>query len=425
MNKSAAQPAPAAATREPWFPASAWRPLGLVLFLALALRLVYCFVVNPVLSKTWGAELGWTVEGKIAFDPYDQIARNLVLGKGYVDDTQRRNFERPPGYVFFLAGLYTLWGFDLWKIQLAQAVLDTVSCLLVFLIAARVLRDHRLAVAAAVFYALYYKMINMVTRPMSETLYVSLLLAFLLLFVLSFSRNAYAIAAGFALGLVTLTKPITLLFPAVAAVFYLLWSRRDGWRRTLLLVIPFLLLTAPVVVRNGIETGRFFFALGGGKIFYMGAVIDYSKPLRGEEMRLVKEIQRDSPTFPYDPEVDARLGAAALHRVRAAPLEYTGRVAYRLYLFWTYPDYSTPLMAVKTFLGLAFTVVLCALATRGVVAAQANGVAVASLLSVLLYSYGLHALIYAHPRYSLPVFPILFVFAPAGILALWRRWRRV
>jgi 4-amino-4-deoxy-L-arabinose transferase-like glycosyltransferase len=403
------------------FAARSLKPLVLVFALALVVRLVYCFGISPLLNRRAGAELGWTVNGKIAFDPYDQIARNLVEGKGYVDDTLRRNYERPPGYVFFLAGLYRLWGFDLWKVQIAQAVLDSASCVLVFLITALLFRDRRLAVWAAAFHALYYKMINMVTRPMSETLFAFLLLVFVLLFVLSFSSDLSAFAAGTALGLTTLTRPVTLLFPVVAAVLYLVRLRRHGWRRFLLLLVAFLLVTAPVVVCNGVETGHFFFALGGGKILYMGAVIDYSKPIRNEEMRLVNEIQKESPAFPYDADVDAKLGAAALRRIEAAPLAYAGRVLYRLYLFWTYPDYSTPLMAVKTLVGLLFSGGVCALAIFGMIAARAKKVAVAPLLSVVLYSYGLYALFYAHPRYSLVVLPILFVFAPAGAAALWRR----
>ncbi len=402
--------------------AAAHGALGAVLLLALIVRLAYCFVIGPALVKGRAADLGWImVNGRIGTDPYDQIARNLVAGKGYVDDTGRRNYERAPGYVLFLAGSYRLWGSEPWKVQLLQSVLDTASCLLVFLLAMRVLGDRAVALLAALLYAVYYKMVNMVSRPMSETLYVFLILVFLLLFVESFPKARFAFAAGAGLGLATLTRPVTLLFPAVAVVLYLLRGRRDGLRRAVPFALAFALTCVYVPLQNYRETGRVFFGLGGGKIMYMGTAIDYSKPFRGEEQRLVDEIQRDAPTFPYEPRVDAAFGSEALRRIAAAPWAYAGRVAYRLYLFWVYPDFSTPLMAVKSSAGLLLSLAVCALAAFGVVAARAAGAAVAPLLSLVLYCYALYALIYATPRYAMPFVPVLFILASAGALAAWRR----
>ena len=393
-----------------------------VLVVALVLRLAYCFIIGPALVRNSAQDIGWLmVNGKIASDPYDQIARNIVLGKGYVDDSGRRNYERPPGYVLFLAGGYWLWGFDLWKVQLAQSVLDTVTCLLVFLLASRVLRDRQASLLAALLYAFFYKIINMVSRPMSETFYVFVLLVFLLLFVVSFSRSAFSFPAGLGLGLVTLTKPVTLLFPVVVVVLYLLRGRRSGLQRAVPFVLAFALTCFYPLLSNYRETGRLFFALGGGKIAYMGTAIDYSKTFRVEEQRLVDEIQRDAPDFPYEAEVDARLGSVAIHRILAAPWAYVERVAYRLFLFWVYPDCSTPLRAAKTSVGLLFSLVMCALAVYGAVVARAAGALLSPLVSLFLYCYGLYSLFYTTTRYASPLFPIVFILAAVGAMTLWRR----
>ena len=421
MSENADHTAPRTSTGSIERLAGAPGALGAVLLVALILRLAYCFILGPALVRHRAADLGWlVVNGRIASDPYDQIARNIVLGKGYVDDSGRRNYERAPGYVLFLAGGYRLWGFELWKVQLAQSVLDTLSCLLVFLVAMRVLRDHQAALLAAGLYAVYYKMINMVSRPMSETLYVFLLLLFLLLFVISFPRAGFSFTAGLGLGLVTLTRPITLFFPAVVVGLYLLRGWKGGVRRAVPFVLAFGLACFYLPLRNYRETGRLFFGLGGGKIAYMGAVIDYSKVFRGEEQRLVDEIQRDAPSFPYDVEVDSRLGTTAIRTILAEPWAYAGRVAYRLYLFWVYPDYSTPLMAAKSSLGLLFSLVMCGLAVYGAGVARAAGALLSPLVSLFLYCYGLYALIYATPRYATPLFPILFILAAMGAMTLWR-----
>lgn len=394
------------------------RLLAVILVLSFGLRLVYCLAIfAPVLHQR-GEELGWVVNGKLAVDPYDSIAKNIVAGKGYVDDTGRVNFERTPLYTFSLALIYGSWGSELWKLQVVQSILDTVTCFLIFYLAWKVLKSGTAALLAAAFYAVYFKMIAEVARPETETLYILVLLAFLALWVASFQKHRWAFPAGISLGLLTLCKPITLLFPAVVVAVYFFRAKPFRLKKAGLFLIGFLICVLPLFVRNYLREGRVFFSTGGGKMLYMGTVIDYSRNFRNEEQRLIKDINAKY-AFPYRVEDDNALRNLAVRNIVKDPWGYLRRVAIRFYLFWTYPDYSTPMMALKSFLVLGFNLSLLLLAFWGAVLARKKRLCVAPFLAIFLYIYLAYALIYAYSRYSLPLFPVIFMFSSYGIVRLW------
>lgn len=394
------------------------RLLAVILGLSLGLRLVYGLVIfAPVLHQR-GEELGWVVDGRMAVDPYDSIAKNILAGKGYVDDSGRLNFERLPLYTFFLAFIYGSWGPEIWKLQVVQSILDTITCFLIFYLARKVLKSGTAALLAASFYAVYFKMIAVVARPETETLYILVLMAFLALFTSSLDKNILALPAGIGLGLLTLCKPITLVFPLVAAGVYYLKGKPVRLKKVILFLSGFMICVLPLFVRNDLLAGRIFFSTGGGKMLYMGTVIDYSKNFRNEERRLIKNINAKY-AFPYRVEDDNALRNLAVRNIVRDPWGYLRRVATRVYLFWTYPDYSTPMMALKSLLILGFNLSLLLLAFWGTLLAGKKGLSVAPFLGIFLYLYLAYALIYAYSRYSLPLFPMIFMFSSYGIVHLW------
>ncbi len=393
------------------------RGILFVLGLALSLRLGYClFVFAPLLEKK-GEELGWVADGKLAVDPYDTIARNVLAGKGYVDETGRRNLERLPLYPYFLVLIYKMFGSELWKLQVVQSLLDTLSCFLIFRISLKVLRDQTAALLAAALYAVYFKMIVAAARPETEIFYTFLLLVFLLVFIHSFARLGSAFLSGIALGLVTLVKPITFLFPLAAAGLYLFRARVRRAERTLLLAAGFLITILPQLLNNYLAEGRLFYSSGGGKMLYMGTVIDYSKNFREEESRLVREIN-SRYSFSHRLEDDRELGRMAVRNILKDPWAFFKRLAYRAYLFWTYPDYSTKLMALKTVLILVFNGLLLLLAALGFYLSVRRRLFYEPFLLLFLYIYSVYVVTYAYSRYALPLFPILFIFSAYEVVHL-------
>lgn len=396
----------------------------LILFLALSLRLIFSLVVFPSLMAQKGDELGWMEKGRMAVEPYSTIAKNILSGKGYVDNDKpsRINFERLPLYIYFLVAVYKLWGPELWKLQIIQSVLDTLSCLFIFIISMRIFHnDKSSALLAAFLYAVYFKMINLVSRPLTETLFILLLLIFIIIFLDSFKKDLFALWAGILLGMLTLIKPITLLFPIVVVLFYIFKLKKNWFKRIILFSVGFGIFILPYIIRNYVMEGQVFFATGGGKALYMGAVIDYSNDFRHEELRLMNKIKAHYDV-PHNIEDDKELARKAINIIIDNPWEYIKKVAYRFYLFWTYPDYTTKMMALKTTLVLIFNIILIVLTVFGLYLSKKNAILFSPFLGLIFYFYTIFVFIYSHSRYSLPLYPILFLFSTYGIIHLLRKY---
>lgn len=392
-----------------------------ILLMALSLRLLFCLVLYPPILSKKGRELGWTIEGQLAVDPYNLIARNLISGKGYVSDSDHIDYERLPLYIYFLVAVYKIWGTEQWKFQVIQSLLDTISCFLIFLISFRIFKDKNAALLAAFAYALYFKTIQTVTSPIPETLFVLLLLIYLYVFILSLKKNKLALLSGIVLGTMTLCKPITMIFPLVAGIFYIANLKRNAIKTTVMMLAGFLLIITPLYVRNYLWEGKVFFSTGAGKMLYLGTAIDYTKNFRSEDLRLLKEI-RNTYSYPYIPEVDNRLKKIAMERIIQDPWGYIKRLSHRLYLFWIYPDFSTRMMAIKTVLVSLFNLIMILLTALGFYYAKKRRILYQPFLLVIAYFYIIYILIFAGSRYSLPLFPILFIFGAYSLMVIIRKF---
>ena len=71
-------------------------------------------------------------------EAYDNIAQNLVVGNGFVEEAGADPAVDPaivrvgPLYQYFLAGIYAVFGHRLWVVWLVQALLHAVSAYFVY-----------------------------------------------------------------------------------------------------------------------------------------------------------------------------------------------------------------------------------------------------------------------------------------------------
>jgi len=222
--------------------------------------------------RTGGAEIGAIAALAIAVrclavwqvgdyrDPvtweYGEIARNLVEGHGFVitSDAGTRPYEGfrswlPPGYPLVVAAFMLVPASALWQ-QVAQAVLSTVSCVLLFALGRRLLGAET-GVAGAAPMAVYPPLVVKVGRIDPITIEILLSVAALLA-VVHFhdtGRRSSAIAAGLLLALSGLTRPVLLVSFGVLTVFWFAW-RRVGRVQWLWIAIPLILGLMPWAVRN-------------------------------------------------------------------------------------------------------------------------------------------------------------------------------
>ena len=206
---------------------------------------------------------------------YAQIARNVLEQHVYSHDSQppyAPSIIRLPGYPLFLAGVYAVFGHgNNTAVRVVQAVIDTLTCVLIALVALQWSideeRKHRTAIVALAlaavcpFNAIYVATI--LTEVWASFLAVAMVLTATLAFKASVRRKAVAwwIVTGLIAGFSVLFRPDSGLFAAAIGVTLVL-SGLAAWRhRTLarvseplvsavLFSLAFCLVLVPWTIRN-------------------------------------------------------------------------------------------------------------------------------------------------------------------------------
>lgn len=189
---------------------------------------------------------------------YDRIAQNLVAGNGFKEDSsQSYEFDTAiiragPGYEFFLAGLYLIFGHAYEIVWVMQALLHALTALLIFFIAVKIFPgvSRWVGIFAALLISLNPDLIEISAMLMTETLYVFLTTFVLYLFV-SLHSKPYSywlsLSLGLALGIAILTRPPLLFFIPVIAWFIFF---KKNYKYLAIFIGSVVLVLTPWVIRN-------------------------------------------------------------------------------------------------------------------------------------------------------------------------------
>ena len=312
------------------------RVVGLLLALALVIRLGYV-----------AATPGYQAENDA--HNYDVHARSIAAGHGFArigSGPSGQTAFRPPGYPYFLAGVYALTGTDQAKAatrytaaRVANAIVGTAIVALVGVITLR-LFSRRVALASMALSAIYVPLVLISGTLMSEPLFAALLLGALAAALQqrrSRHRLRWAIAAGLLGGLAILTRAnaAILLIPLAIAV----WNATPRWSWRALappavLVAVAIAAIAPWTIRNAVVFHSFVpvstqlgTALAG--TYNDQARTDRENPASWRSLRRVPDYQylirrwRQTP----EPTLERELRAAALRYIEDHP-GYVARVAF-------------------------------------------------------------------------------------------------
>jgi 4-amino-4-deoxy-L-arabinose transferase-like glycosyltransferase len=195
---------------------------------------------------------------------YELHAQSVALGEGYSQHVAygRPTAFRPPGYPYFLAGVYKLAGVEratsrerIHTARVAQAYVGAAAVALIGVLAA-LLWGPVTALVATALGAVYVPLISVGGSVMSEPLFAVAMLATVIAAVVhrrAPHRYRYAVLTGVLAGLAILTRAnaIILLAPLAFAV----WDGRSRLARRSLgppaaLVAAALVTLAPWTIRN-------------------------------------------------------------------------------------------------------------------------------------------------------------------------------
>lgn len=196
----------------------------------------------------------------------------IAAGRQFINDA----FFRAPLYPYFLGLVYRVFGPDLFAARLAQALLGSLSCGLLYLLGRRVLANkggsrEGVARAAGLALAAYPLAIWFDAELLIPVLLVALVLLGLLLFYRSLDTDRHWWLPGLALGAAAIARPNVLAAVAVL-LGWLGWRyRRGAWKRAGLLAAGVAVCILPVTVRNWAVSRTFVpIAWQAGTNFYIG-----------------------------------------------------------------------------------------------------------------------------------------------------------
>jgi 4-amino-4-deoxy-L-arabinose transferase-like glycosyltransferase len=390
---------------------------------------IYLILVGALLLR-----LGWTIFTPALptsdFATYNSLARRVVAGLGYPDSF------RVPGYPFFLATFYAIFGDHLLVVKLINVVLGALTCLFTYIIARKTFND-RVALLAALIVALFPSLILYAGLVASENLFICLLLASATLFLFSFERLKcrwfLLVASGFFLGLATLVRPLSLFLPG-SWMLFLLWKRvstKETILVTLAVSIAALATLTPWLIRNYTRAGRFVGLSTNGGITFMMGFNDRANGHYVGEVRV--EFEQEARELGLDEfESNDLAYKRALRFIREKPLRAIALVPFKwAHLFrddvsgvvWNFEVTSRrlppALWYVLIFVSQMYYVTALALAVTGFFFLKKPYVENRMYgfpLSFIIYWLIFHAALFGDDRFHLPILPFLVIFSAFGLV---------
>jgi 4-amino-4-deoxy-L-arabinose transferase-like glycosyltransferase len=366
---------------------------------------------------------------------YDRLAISLIEGRGfawpaggvsgYYPLPEGPTSSRPPGYPAFVAVIYAIFGHNPEAVRVAQCAVGALLCPLTYAIAASAAGPLAGVVAAAIT-AVYPPFIRFSYYGgpgllLSEGLFMVLLAAGLwqLGRLAQQRRFGTAVAAGAWLGLATLTRPVTLFFPAAI----LLWAasaprpdRRRAIAAAFAVCAAFALTILPWTIRNWQVHHRLVpVSTVSGKALWAGN----NPHARGGAVEL--NLLYDPAT--YDPasrdsEVDRAkaMEREAVRFWREHPQALPKLFVRKLLMFWNVYDVRY---------NVAYALLL-PWALLGVAALwRGPGAPVGRLLVALLaYVSVMTVVFFGSTRFRYPFEPAVIILAAAGLVWAFTRARR-
>ncbi len=342
----------------------------------------------------------------------------------------------PPGYYYFLAAIYGLFGHSYLAVRVVQAVLDTLTCLLIYSLAHEVF-GATAGLLAGFLAAAYPPLILYTGVLLTESLTTFLLTAAAWMLLSSArlkERGRYiAVAlAGLLLGFTIITRSVFLVSIPLVLLWLIILARGwQGWipsaRLTLCLLLPIVLVVAPITIRNWQIHHRFILiSTNGGVNFFLAH--GGTEQAKNEVRNLPPEWSEgeitgiSSCTQPEEEAYFYRLGweylrGHLLPTLRSLPGKL--RSMYCRSDYWpARPAQLAILNAVDTAIWRIGVLPLSVLSLPLILRRKRRGTLLFALL--ILSTLTIPLVFWAQPRFRIPVVPSFIILATGSVVMLFQ-----
>jgi 4-amino-4-deoxy-L-arabinose transferase-like glycosyltransferase len=369
---------------------------------------------------------------------FDDIARNLLAGRGYVFlhlGTDYRAYYGGVPYVALVAASYATDPASAWGILLVQALASAGLTVAAFAIGRRI-GGPAVATVAAILVALHPGLLYYDTHKIHPLSLDALMIALTVVTLLRMRETMIARAAalaGIAFGVALLQRGTMVLVPLVGAG-WLVMVGPHGRARLVRLGVAYalgaLLVVAPWVGRNWIVLGTPLLASVGPEVLWRG---NAPHSTGGSYARAERTVLEDAPQLREalrgrtELEQAAIFRTAALSDASAHPLDFLGRIGRKLVMFWSFSPTTGILYPIRyLYLYGAYYVAVVILAVIGVVGTRLaqtppNALPTLWLLAAVAASVSfVQSVFYVELRHRWGVESFVLVVAALGLVRVWQ-----
>jgi 4-amino-4-deoxy-L-arabinose transferase-like glycosyltransferase len=351
---------------------------------------------------------------------YDRIAQTLMAGGGYGERPDDPSAFWPPLYPAFLAGLYSVFTYDLMLARITNAAIGALVPVLIYLIGIR-LFDRRVALLAALGAVSYPLLIVLGAWVIPDGPYIVFVCLILLTMIEIQERPRLSmyLLLGVLIGLSYLLKPVTAFFLPFLIPWFLYSLRTLSlsyrFRAGVITALVLVIVLTPWTVRNQLVLGSPIVGSSNGGYTFYGANNPHAFgghyehfperiPELSEGAEQMEFYRRGVDWIVSDPAAYLSVSVSKFRRL-ASPLSISSSPQ----------DLSVP---GETLVRIAYTAFLL-LALTGIVLIRdrlrVSGLLLIPILAVLLST----AVFYGDARYTMPAVPALLLLASFAFVRLW------
>ncbi len=428
-----------------WRNRADWLQLGIVVGVALALRLAFYF-----LNKAFNPTFYFPVMDSLY---HHEWALDLVAGGTPGTDV----FFRGPMYPYFLAALYKISGSSIAFAVFVHHILGALTAGIVYL-TARELFSRTVSLVAGLTVALYWVLVFMEGDLLVETLFIffNSMSLYLLTVGIVRRRSRFLALGGLALGLATITRPsVMVFFPAVPLAIWLAYRRSSataksaapakrtrGWiAQSVIVAIACAIPILPVMIRN-YSVGHAIVPIGssGGVNFYIGnnpssdgstAIVPGTRAdWWGGYDDAIAIAEKDRGRKLSLAEVSDYYFDRGFDYIKSNPAQATEHMLKKFRMFWGAGERANDKfiyffwhLAKMKYVPLPGFWLVAPLAILGAFLLwRRRSELVMLYLFVALYSIGV-IVFFVNARFRLPIIPVLCIFSAYAAVYLWRGFR--